>query len=100
MKTFTAPASHENTSTLLSFKWSLLGFHPRPTFILQEVSDLQEQLADLMRHLETQQAIASAPDETRQVRKRYFFFYRQTSRYGNLIAWQALLKFCLHNTET
>lgn len=34
---------------------------------LQEVSDLQEQLADLMRHLETQQAIASAPDETRQV---------------------------------
>jgi len=32
----------------------------------QEVSDLQEQLADLMRHLETQQAIASAPDETRQ----------------------------------
>ena len=33
----------------------------------QEVSELQEQLADLMRHLETQQAIASAPDETRQV---------------------------------
>ncbi|KAJ7388721.1 hypothetical protein OS493_035999 [Desmophyllum pertusum] len=32
----------------------------------QEVSDLQEQLADLMRHLETQQAIASASDETRQ----------------------------------
>ena len=39
------------------------------SLILQEVSDLQEQLADLMRHLETQQAIASAPDETRQVRK-------------------------------
>lgn len=37
--------------------------------ILQEVSDLQEQLADLMRHLETQQAIASASDETRQVSK-------------------------------
>ena len=46
---------------------------PRCSFILQEVSDLEEQLADLMRHLETQQAIASAPDETRQVRKRYFF---------------------------
>ena len=38
--------------------------------LIQEVSDLQEQLADLMRHLETQQAIASAPDETRQVRER------------------------------
>ena len=34
---------------------------------LQEICDLQEQLADLMRHLETQQAIASVPDETRQV---------------------------------
>ncbi|XP_068678805.1 BRCA1-associated protein-like isoform X5 [Montipora foliosa] len=32
----------------------------------QEVADLQEQLADLMRHLETQQAIACAPAETRQ----------------------------------
>lgn len=32
----------------------------------QEVADLQEQLADLMRHLETQQAIASASEETRQ----------------------------------
>lgn len=32
----------------------------------QEVTDLQEQLADLMRHLETQQAIASASQETRQ----------------------------------
>ncbi|KAJ7388720.1 hypothetical protein OS493_035998 [Desmophyllum pertusum] len=36
------------------------------SLFLQEVSDLQEQLADLMRHLETQQAIASASDETRQ----------------------------------
>lgn len=44
------------------------------SLILQEVSDLQEQLADLMRHLETQQAIASAPDETRQVRKRCLVF--------------------------
>lgn len=32
----------------------------------QELTDLQEQLADLMRHLETQQAIASASQETRQ----------------------------------
>ena len=36
-------------------------------FFSQEVSDLQEQLADLMRHLETQQAISNAPVETRQV---------------------------------
>lgn len=36
-------------------------------FFPQEVRDLQEQLADLMRHLETQQAISNAPDETRQV---------------------------------
>lgn len=49
----------------------------RSSFILQEVSDLQEQLADLMRHLETQQAIASAPDETRQVSKRSSFFSLQ-----------------------
>ena len=53
-----------------------------------------------MRHLETQQAIASAPDETRQVRKCYSFFYRETSRYGNLIAWQTSLKLCLYNAET
>lgn len=32
----------------------------------QEVRDLEEQLADLMRHLETQQAISNAPNETRQ----------------------------------
>ncbi|XP_020613824.1 uncharacterized protein LOC110052042 [Orbicella faveolata] len=32
----------------------------------KELSDQQEQIADLMRHLETQQAIASAPDETRR----------------------------------
>lgn len=44
------------------------------SLILQEVSDLQEQLADLMRHLETQQAIASAPEETRQVRERCLVF--------------------------
>ncbi|XP_031570682.1 BRCA1-associated protein-like isoform X2 [Actinia tenebrosa] len=31
-----------------------------------EVSDLQEQVNDLMRHFETQQAIACAPDDTRQ----------------------------------
>ena len=41
----------------------------------QEVSDLQEQLADLMRHLETQQAIASASDETRQVINMHLFSY-------------------------
>lgn len=32
----------------------------------QEVADLQEQLADVLRHLETQQAIACAPAETKQ----------------------------------
>lgn len=32
----------------------------------QEVRDLQEQLADLMRHLEMQQAISNTPVETRQ----------------------------------
>jgi len=57
----------------------------RFSLILQEVSDLEEQLADLMRHLETQQAIASAPDETRQVRKRYFFSPLQ----WNLAVWEA-----------
>ena len=41
--------------------------------ILQEVSDLQEQLADLMRHLDTQQAIANKPDEMRQVSRHFSF---------------------------
>ena len=63
------------------------------SLILQEVSDLQEQLADLMRHLETQEAISSAPDETRQVGKRYLFFPLQ---------WNLPLRRprCLYNTET
>ena len=48
----------------------LVSFH---SIILQEVSDLQEQLADLMRHLDAQQAIANAPDKTRQVSRRFSF---------------------------
>lgn len=33
----------------------------------QEIQDLQEQINDLMRHFETQQAIACAPEETKKV---------------------------------
>ncbi|XP_028519639.1 BRCA1-associated protein isoform X2 [Exaiptasia diaphana] len=32
----------------------------------QEIKELQEQISDLMRHFETQQAIACAPEDTRQ----------------------------------
>lgn len=53
--------------------------HNESLIIPQEISDLQEQLADLMRHLETQQAIASAPDGTRQV---------------NLLCFESILSVC------